>query len=319
MKKGHKILLRIGIAVVIFLISFTIVTKIVVGSTKPAYLHIESGAVEVNTGNGWQTAEDGMSLSKKDSVRTLDGTAVIVLYDSSFIKLEPNTKVTISELAKSDSKIDQSSGSTWNKFTKITGMDSYEVETPNTVATVRGTEFLINAEENTIIVVEGVVEWGPEDNKVQVKEFEKYGYVNGELQKLELTQEERNMLINKISEGIELQKQIRFERMKRMRVVNWVREKYTVEQGQDMTEEEQLNAFFNAVDKGEVDDREIMKKAPVINQHPAAKQFIAFNDEIKDQEKRLRKLTGEQQEEIDKVNVEVSEDNVVTIEQETVD
>ena len=312
MKKGHKILLRIGIAVVIFLITFTIVTKIVVGSTKPAYLHIESGSVEVNTGSGWQTAEDGMSLSKKDSVRTGEnGEAIVILYDSSFINLEPNTEITIEQLSKSNTKVKQDSGETWNKFSKITGMSGYEVETPNTVATIRGTEFLINADEEKIIVVEGIVDYKYGNITVKIKEFEKY--IKGE--KLELTAEEKNMLLERIKKGIEIQKEVRANRMDRMRAVDWARKNYVIEHGENMSKEEQLRTFLDAVDQGKVDDRKILKKIPLINKHPSAKQFIAFNDEIKEQEERLRNLKGTQKEKVEQIDVQISDNNVVSIEQ----
>lgn len=314
MKKGHKILLRIGIAVVIFLISFTIITKIVVGSTKTAYLHIDEGIVEVDTGNGWQEAIDGMDLGKKDSVRTLEGKATIVLYESSFITLDPNTEVTIAELAKSNTKIKQDSGKTWSKFNKITGMDNYEVETPNTVATVRSTEFQIDADNEIIIVAEGIVDYTSDGKTIQVKEFEKAGLIDGELKELELTEEERAMLLLNIRNGIEMQKKIRLNRMQRMKAVDWARKNYVVEHGQDMTKEQQLNAFLTAVDEGKVDDREILKKVPLINKHPAAKQFIAFNDEIKQQEQRLRNIEGKEKQQVEQLNIDISDDNVVIVE-----
>jgi hypothetical protein len=98
-----------------------------------------------------------MELSLEDKVRTKDdGSAVIVMYESILVELDANTEVSIEQLSKDKVKLNQQSGSTWNKFAAISGIKSFEVETPTTVATVRGTEFWVDMD--SVGVDEGQVD-----------------------------------------------------------------------------------------------------------------------------------------------------------------
>jgi hypothetical protein len=111
-----------------------------------AQLIIESGEVQVKTAGGaWTTADNGMDLYESQSVKTGDNTsASIILFKSSIIRLDNNTEVTIRTLIEEDEtniEIEQNSGRTWNTISKISGIDNYEVQTPTTVASVRGTSF----------------------------------------------------------------------------------------------------------------------------------------------------------------------------------
>jgi len=90
-----------------------------------------------------------MLLYQSDSIKTGDNTsASIVLFESSIIRLDNNTEVTIQEILQQEGetsvKIKQDSGRTWNTVLKMSGIDDYEVHTPTTVASVRGTSFDVN-------------------------------------------------------------------------------------------------------------------------------------------------------------------------------
>ncbi|MFC1741898.1 FecR domain-containing protein [Nanoarchaeota archaeon] len=126
------------------------------GRTEAAFLVVESGKVDVHRGNGWQPATNGMKLSLGDSVRTADGRAAVILQGSIFIQLDENTEVKISELSRQNVKVSQESGATWNKFTSMFGVNTFEVKTPTTVATVRGTEFRVRMDG--VAVSEGRVD-----------------------------------------------------------------------------------------------------------------------------------------------------------------
>jgi hypothetical protein len=140
--KKPKINLKIWIPVAAVVLIIIISLVLLLGSdTRVAFLNIEEGDVEVDTGKGWISAIDGMDLSLEDKVRTLEGKAVVILYESILVQLDENTEISIEELSKKNVKVRQESGSTWNKFMAIAGVGGFEVETPNTVATVRGTEF----------------------------------------------------------------------------------------------------------------------------------------------------------------------------------
>jgi len=142
-KSNKALKIGIPIAAVVLLIGISLAVMLG-SSTRVAFLNVEEGAVEVDTGNGWVPATDGMKLSEDDSVRTLEGKAVLILYESIIINLDENTEVTIADLSKDNVKVKQGSGSTWNKFANIMGIKGFEVETPTTVATVRGTEFWVD-------------------------------------------------------------------------------------------------------------------------------------------------------------------------------
>jgi chromosome segregation ATPase len=140
-----------------------------------ALLYVEEGAVEINTGKGWTAASDEMKLKENVEVRTGEGRATIVLHDSEILRLEPNTHIKLADLNQENIRIKQESGSTWNKVMKMTGTKGYEVETPNTVATVRGTEFGITIDE-----IEEIVEAFVEEGNLGLAQKEA-GEIVGEL------------------------------------------------------------------------------------------------------------------------------------------
>lgn len=118
-----------------------------------AQLVIESGTVQVkHMGETWVSAENGMSLYESDSVRTSNNSsASIIFFKTSIVRLDSNTEVTLKELfreEKTSITIQQDSGRTWNSVYKISGIDNYEIQTPTTVASVRGTAFVVIVWEN---------------------------------------------------------------------------------------------------------------------------------------------------------------------------
>ncbi len=135
-----------------------------------ARIHEIQGVVAVkNAGSDWAPASVGLELSQGAEVRTGDGTATILLFGGSILRLDKNSSVELESL-KSDEievKIVQKSGRTWNrvvragnsdaleKLSKITGIKKYELRTPSAVATVRGTSF--SADLDAISVVVGAV------------------------------------------------------------------------------------------------------------------------------------------------------------------
>lgn len=115
-----------------------------------AQLVIESGTVQVkHAGESWSIAQNGTFLYQSDSVKTgNDSSASIVLFKSSIIRLASNTEVTLQKLLRQAGEtnvtIKQDAGRTWNTVLKISGIDNYEVQTPTTIASVRGTSFYVN-------------------------------------------------------------------------------------------------------------------------------------------------------------------------------
>jgi len=182
-KEKTKIKTRNIYIVVSAVVLLCVIAAVFMFSTSPsveakAKLSFDS---ETNTvmvkheGRAWVSAESGMDLYKTDSIKTGDdSTASIILFKGCIIRLDSNTEVTIKEIIEEEQTsvtIEQSTGRTWNTVQKMSGIDSYEVKTPTTVASVRGTSFDINVGEDgiTIIsVVEGLV------NVSQTKDGEVY-------------------------------------------------------------------------------------------------------------------------------------------------
>jgi hypothetical protein len=129
----------------------------------PATLVVRAGTVEVNSGNSWATATSGMQLSADYSVRTgADGDAVVIFFGASALRLGPNTEIRLSEILANATSIEQVSGQTWSRILKVSGIEQYEIETPTTVATVRGTGFavIVRGNDTDVTVGDGAVNVG---------------------------------------------------------------------------------------------------------------------------------------------------------------
>ncbi len=159
-KSMRKIfLLIIPVIIIVCIIGFMWFTQTT--DVVNAQLIVESGTVQVkHAGGSWTSAQNSMLLHQSDSVKTGDNTsASIILFESSIIRLDSNTEVTIQELIQQEEEtsveIKQDYGRTWNTISKMSGIDNYEVHTPTTVASVRGTSFdvYILADGNIIISV----------------------------------------------------------------------------------------------------------------------------------------------------------------------
>jgi len=149
---GKKFLLLIPVIVIIAIAGFIWFT--LNPAVAAAQLVIDSGTAEVmHQGGNWQAAQDGMLLSQSDSVRTGDNSAAsIILFQSSIIRLDSNTIVRLQEIilaaGETTVKVKQDVGRTWNTVLKISGIDNYEVQTPTTVASVRGISFGVDVNES---------------------------------------------------------------------------------------------------------------------------------------------------------------------------
>ena len=168
-KEKTKSTKKIFLAIIALIIVISIIAVVfILQSPTPvkAQRVIESGNVEVkHYGGSWILAQNGMDLIQSDSVKTgSNSTASIIFFQSAVIRLDSNTEVKIDELIKEAKKtelsIGQNAGRTWNSVLKISGIDSYEVKTPTTVASVRGTAYDIKIHsggKTTIGVNSGIV------------------------------------------------------------------------------------------------------------------------------------------------------------------
>ena len=112
------------------------------------------------------SATDGEVLTAGDTIRTADGArAVLTYFEGSTVSVEPNSELTIDAAsALSDGStvvvMQQNFGRTWHVVTKlITGNSRYEVKTPASTASVRGTAFQVDSDDEQTVVTttEGTV------------------------------------------------------------------------------------------------------------------------------------------------------------------
>jgi len=163
-KKGSLkkiIIVSIILAVFAIFLYFTLYT-----SERSAILHFDAGKVYVNE----KPVLQDVKLKEKDIIKTEDGKATVILYNSVIIMLEPNTIITLEDLTKKNPKVEQIEGKTWNKFIKVAGVEEYTIKSGNSVASVRGTFFGI--EDDKIMVSEGEVEYAVDEEIFFVTEDE---------------------------------------------------------------------------------------------------------------------------------------------------
>ena len=130
-------------------------------------LTVLAGEVMVrHAGADFAAAIDGDVLRSGDTIRTGgDGRAVLTYFEGSNVTIEPATELTIDATQTTTDGgtvvlMTQTFGRTWHVVTKlITGGSRYEVRTPASTASVRGTEFEVDADTDTTTVntTEGTV------------------------------------------------------------------------------------------------------------------------------------------------------------------
>ena len=273
-KKKKKPILWVVLILIIAIIGF-VVSSLFVSATTAAILYVESGTVQVDAGSGWQAAQDEMELKLDYKVKTSAGSsASIALYEGEIIRLSENTEVSISELTKESVKINQSSGSTWNKITKISGIKDYSVETPTTVATVRGTGFgvLIGGETN-LLVGEGIVNFVYGSDQADVNAGEK-AVTGNSIDKSALTAEDLAWIAGQKDKDIEILRKLRLREIyKKQMVVEAIKMAAKVD-------DEGIKQALTDIDEGKLNEKELIEKSPV--QLPSIDKVMQLTQKIKE-------------------------------------
>jgi len=122
-------------------------------------------SVRHGTSGAFVTAVDGEVLNAGDAVRTgTDARAVLTYFEGSTVTIEPNTELSIEEAGASNGStrvsMKQDFGRTWHVVTHLVTTNSkYEVRTPASTASVRGTAFAVDSDgtNTTITTTEGTV------------------------------------------------------------------------------------------------------------------------------------------------------------------
>ena len=130
----------------------------------PAALQVISTPVDVDTNNGanFHTARPGQELTAGNSVRTGDqGHAAIQFPDGSYVRMSPNTTVTVTAAQLShdgnlqSASLSQKVGRTFTNVQHLVSGASFQVGGHSVSASVRGTQFevLVRANQTNLIKV----------------------------------------------------------------------------------------------------------------------------------------------------------------------
>ena len=159
-------LLKKGSLLLTVVIAAVLLPAVLFAADVIAYIGEVQGDVIVTRSNpGEMEAKLGMFLEAGDTVKTESGsfTAIIFQDDGSRIKLGESAQITLNASRKQkklDKKVNLKQGKLWAKVNKKRGTD-FQVRTPTSVASVKGTKFVIEeleAGETWVWVLEDIVE-----------------------------------------------------------------------------------------------------------------------------------------------------------------
>ncbi len=279
-KKKRNILIAV-VLIALILIGFFALTR---SSEIKIMLIPESGVVEVDSGKGYVKISGETILDGDETIRTqTNSVAIVILHESVLITLEENTEISIESLVKDNIIVKQNKGSTWNKFTRLNGVNNYNVKTPTSVAAVKGTEF--GLEENQILVASGKVSFIKNEQEIIVGDLEKAGFVNNGLKKLPLTPEDKKKIIENMKRQINYLKLLREKELEKNKILVATLEK-TI--GKGYTSDE----FFQKVDQGEINIEEAIAKSPVPLPFESVTKVKNLSLKIKKQLQDITRIEG---------------------------
>ncbi|MGQ9843526.1 MAG: FecR family protein [Spirochaetota bacterium] len=141
-------------------------------------IHSFFGNVSIQSNNSTQQPTVGYSLSPNDVIITDKGSIVDLLYrDSGIIRINENTKVTVSSLIKGgtdDVILTIDTGKTFAVLGKLKKGENFALKSKTVIAAVRGTSFRMVAtkEGASVNVVTGKVKVQPVSNNSVVEDVE---------------------------------------------------------------------------------------------------------------------------------------------------
>src|SRR5256712_8820156 len=175
---GRSARLRVTVGTIAFAFCIAIALDMIGGAGgagqalgASSTITVLGGAVRVRHVSGDVTAAtDGDLLAAGDSIETAaDGRAVVTFFEGSTVEIEPSSTLSVDTLSvEADGGtvvlMTQAVGRTWHVVTKLlTGSSRYEVRTPASTASVRGTEFEVQVDTSggepvaTVVTTEGRV------------------------------------------------------------------------------------------------------------------------------------------------------------------
>jgi hypothetical protein len=273
MKRGATILIiSAAVLIILLVLAFIMLTS---SSTVKAQINVEQGVVSVNQ----KQIEGTSNLKQGDVIETAaDGLATVILYESIVINLEESTKILLDDLAKEHPSVSLESGSTFSQITKLFGINSYTEKSGNSVASVRGTSFII--ENDKILVGDGTVEYELDNKQFTVVEGRVVEKLNGQLIERNLTAAEKERLHRLELRAIDGLKLMRDSEMnKHPWALNLIKMTYGLN-------ESSIQHDFEKADNDELNLSEFKDKSPV--NLDSIDKIIAITDKIKELTKRLK-------------------------------
>ncbi len=245
-------------------------------STITAQLHVESGTVKVND----NTVTDTVKLFKGDVVESTNGMATIILHENVLVSLQPNTKVTLDDLAAQHPKVTQQKGTTWNKFMRVTGMNSFSISTSTSVASVRGTSFVLS--DQKIMTSEGTVAYETEGKTMDVFEMTVAEKKGTQLIKRGINSEEKAIMKKHFERIIKELKQLRAKEIaKHNAILTILKQKFKFD-------DEQMQEKLDEMDSGKSSIDSMMEKMPF--SVPAVEKIAKMTKEIQQMNSRANQM-----------------------------
>jgi len=193
---NKKKIIVISIITAILMVCVVTIVIIVANSTKSyRVITVEKPIGEVVVGRKGKNfgAIEGMNLVSKDSLSTAKEAIAILLLDTDkHIVVEQNTDISIVATGNEEAgnvRVDIKSGVA--KFAvdnKLNDESTFEVQTPNALLAIRGTEFMVDYDgddDSTVIKVDsGVVHLEYENEEIDLTEGESAFIKDGELEEI---------------------------------------------------------------------------------------------------------------------------------------
>ena len=277
-KLRKQLLIGVGVFILIILIAFFFINR---SPTIAAQLLVERGQVEVNG----ETVTETTDLSEGDTIETFQSLATVILYESLVINLEQNTKITLTDLLQSHPTVEQESGSTWNKFTGLLGMESYTIESGNTFASVRGTHFLFT--EDKVFTEEGSVDYTIGGKNYRVLAGKVVEKINGRINQRDANQNELGLVQQRKQRAVNALQNLReLEMAKHPILFKTIKRAYSLDN-------HQVEQIFREADQGLYDVDKTIEASPYQTQ--SVKKVAAIT-------KKIQEIQGTQPHQIQRIN-----------------
>jgi len=271
--------------ILLFLVILLIVgckEKVIEDKESKAIISEIQGNVEIYSNEKWIKAVEDQDLSLNDKIKTGENsTAALILHESIFVEIDPLTEVEIGSLSNDNTILKQDKGTTWNKFTDVAGISSYSVQTPTTIASVRGTEFEISSDEeaSTLIVEEGEVDFKADNEEVIVKSNEKFmvkreklkDRMTKKMEKLEMGLKDRERMAKRVEKNVKRMEKVKERVMRRAKM-----------------EEGKVKELFEKTKKGEISREEFEKRTKL--KPNAARKVFEMDKKVNREVERVKQI-----------------------------